>query len=65
MSNRIETLRPEVKAMAELGNGIGGIKICSQNRAETLELLQKALTRSKQISINCQDAAKGISSENQ
>ncbi|VVP22887.1 MULTISPECIES: hypothetical protein [Pseudomonas] len=52
MTNRTETLRPEVKTLAELGNGVGGIKICPQDRAGTLEKILKALEISKERARN-------------
>lgn len=52
MTNRTDTLRPEVKTLAELGNGVGGIKICPQDRAGTRAKILEALATSKERARN-------------
>ncbi len=52
MTNRTETVRPEVKALVELGNGVGGTKVSAPDRATIVENLRKAFALSKERSLN-------------
>lgn len=52
MTNRTEAVRPEVKTLVELGNGVGGTKVSAPDRASILENLRKALALSKERSLH-------------
>lgn len=47
MANCSETLRPEVKDLVEMGNGVGGIKVSGQDREAIRSKILQALATSK------------------
>lgn len=47
MTNRTENLRPEVKTLVEMGNGVGGTKVSAPDRATIKENLLRAFAISK------------------
>ena len=49
MTNRTENLRPEVKTLVELGNGVGGTKVSAADRATIKENLLRAFAISKEL----------------
>lgn len=51
MTNRTETLRPEVMTLVEMGNGVGGTKVSAPDRAAIRENLRKAFAISKERSL--------------
>lgn len=51
MTSSSETLRPEVKALVELGNGVGGITVSGLDRKAIRSNLLKALAASKMRSL--------------
>lgn len=47
MDTPIGTIRPEIQALIELGNGSGGIRVSSHDRAGTKDKILQALAVSK------------------
>lgn len=47
MTNRTDVIQPAIFALVELGNGVGGIKISSSDRASIRKILKGALMAAK------------------